>query len=199
MERRRALGLIILYEGGLGVVAVSIGYFTNWHFWKHLSWNTGLFFQSVLATIPMFVFFYLIFKLPLPAFTRIVAEIQEIIPLLFGKLKFFDLLFASFLAGLGEELLFRGLMQYHITGFIGQIPSLLIVSIAFGLAHLITFGYAIIATIYGLYLGLLALYFDNLLSPIIAHTFYDFIALVYYMYFGKNSPNEKLGNRNDKN
>ncbi len=190
MERKRALVLITLYEGGLGVLAIVIGYFTNWSFWEYLSWDTGIFFQSILATIPMFVFFYLIFKLPFSTFKQITDEIKKIIPILFGKLNLFDLLFASFLAGFGEEFLFRGLMQFHISNFIGQIPSLIVVSISFGLAHLITPGYAVIATIYGLYLGFLAIYFDNLVSPIIAHTFYDFMALVFYLYFNKNIQEE---------
>lgn len=115
---------------------------------------------------------------------------KELVPYLFGNLNLIALFYVSLLAGFGEEFLFRGLIQFHLSSFIGQVPSLFIVSILFGLAHLITPGYAIITTIYGFYLGFLEIYFENLLSPVVSHAFYDFIALVYYIYIEKKTPSK---------
>lgn len=190
INKQKTLWLITLYEGGIGVLAVIIGYFSNWYFWEHFSWNTKELFLSILATVPMFLFFYMIFKLPLKSFTKITKEMKELVPYLFGNLNLIALFYVSLLAGFGEEFLFRGLIQFHLSSFIGQVPSLFIVSILFGLAHLITPGYAIITTIYGFYLGFLEIYFENLLSPVVSHAFYDFIALVYYIYIEKKTPSK---------
>ena len=39
--------------------------------------------------------------------------------------------------------------------------------------------YFVLATVIGLYLGWFALYFGELVTPIVAHSLYDFLALVY--------------------
>ena len=84
------------------------------------------------------------------------------------------------LAGLGEELLFRGVAQRGIeqvsgSGNIGLVAA----SLLFGLAHPISKTYTFMATLVGLYLGGLLLASDNLLAPIVTHAAYDFAALVY--------------------
>jgi hypothetical protein len=85
----------------------------------------------------------------------------------------------SVLAGFGEEMLFRGLLQSLFTQWLGFWFGVLIANLFFGLAHLITPAYAVIATLMGVYLGCLWVGSDNLLTPIVAHAVYDFLALVY--------------------
>ena len=51
----------------------------------------------------------------------------------------------------------------------------------FGLLHPITRAYAVIAALLGAYLGGLWLAGGNLLTPIVAHALYDFVALVYLL------------------
>jgi membrane protease YdiL (CAAX protease family) len=89
------------------------------------------------------------------------------------------LVFISILAGLGEEMFFRGWLQPYLVQYIDTVPALLLASLLFGLFHPISLVYVLFATLFGLYLGLLLLVTDNLLPPIIAHAFYDFVALVY--------------------
>ena len=57
--------------------------------------------------------------------------------------------------------------------------GLLAAALLFGLLHSITPAYAILAGLVGLYLGGLWLACGNLLTPIVAHGTYDFLALVY--------------------
>ena len=94
---------------------------------------------------------------------------------IFSEAKLPDLCFISVCAGVAEELLFRGVIQVKL-GIVGG-------SIIFGLLHFITPAYAIIATIMGLYLGILFQYYDSLLIPIQLHFIYDLGALVYLRYF----------------
>jgi membrane protease YdiL (CAAX protease family) len=56
---------------------------------------------------------------------------------------------------------------------------LLVASLIFGACHWITPAYAAVASLIGFYLGWLLLATGNLWTPIVAHAFYDFLALVY--------------------
>jgi membrane protease YdiL (CAAX protease family) len=93
-----------------------------------------------------------------------------------------DLAVISALAGLGEEMLFRGVVQTLIERASGS-PWLAVAaaSVLFGLAHPITRTYAVLAALIGVYLGWLFLANGNLLVPIVAHAAYDFVALVYLL------------------
>jgi membrane protease YdiL (CAAX protease family) len=73
-------------------------------------------------------------------------------------------------AGIGEEVLFRGVLQ--------QLWGVVITSVAFGLLHALTPMYFLLATAMGGYLGWLLLATDNLLVPIAVHWIYDAIALL---------------------
>ena len=56
--------------------------------------------------------------------------------------------------------------------------ALVLTSTAFGLAHFLTFSYALLAALAGLYLGVLYWAQGNLLIPIVAHALYDLVALM---------------------
>ena len=59
--------------------------------------------------------------------------------------------------------------------------GLLLASLLFGLFHPISLTYMIIASILGLYLGLVLYAGGNLISVIVVHAFYDFAALGYLL------------------
>lgn len=83
----------------------------------------------------------------------------------------------SLMAGIGEEVLFRGVIQ---AGLADRLPAWLAVGIAavlFGVAHWLTVSYAVFATLIGVYLGILFFVTDNLLAPAVTHALYDLVAL----------------------
>jgi uncharacterized protein len=86
-------------------------------------------------------------------------------------------------AGLGEELLFRGLAQEGLSrlvgGEYGDWVALAVASLLFGVCHWLNTTYAVLALLAGLYFGLLLMLTGSLWTPIVAHAAYDFIALVY--------------------
>lgn len=90
-----------------------------------------------------------------------------------------ELALIATLAGLAEEILFRGIVQMGLTRVLPDGAALVVASAAFGLAHFVTPTYAVLAALAGLYLGALYLIQGNLLVPIVAHTLYDFVALLY--------------------
>jgi membrane protease YdiL (CAAX protease family) len=82
-------------------------------------------------------------------------------------------------------MLFRGLVQNGLAERFG-LPfgpwiGLLVASAVFGLAHMISTTYALVAMVIGIYLGLLLVVTDSIATPIVAHGLYDFVALLYLL------------------
>lgn len=91
----------------------------------------------------------------------------------------------ALLAGLGEELLFRGLLQVGLARLlppgVALVGSLVIASVLFGLCHYLSHTYFLLATLAGFYFGLLMIVSGSIVPPILAHALYDFVALVYLL------------------
>ena len=90
-----------------------------------------------------------------------------------------ELGFLAAVAGGCEEILFRGVIQGGMTRWLPEVWALVATSVLFGLVHFASRTYALFAGVMGLYLGGLFLVQGSLLAPIVAHSLYDFIALVY--------------------
>jgi membrane protease YdiL (CAAX protease family) len=99
---------------------------------------------------------------------------------LFGNWSVLQLFTISLVAGISEEAFFRGAIQGSLAHHVGMGIALVMASLLFGACHLITWTYAIIAAFIGAYLGLLWIWTGNLLTPMVAHAVYDFVALVYF-------------------
>jgi membrane protease YdiL (CAAX protease family) len=110
---------------------------------------------------------------------RIMAILRQLLLPLFRRCTVVDLALVSIAAGVGEELLFRGLIQGAATPWLGTWGAVAVAGLLFGLAHPITTAYIVFAAAMGVYLGVLWVVCDNLLAPIVAHALYDFVALVY--------------------
>jgi hypothetical protein len=96
---------------------------------------------------------------------------------LFEHVRVWHIIVISVLAGLGEELLFRGVLQ--------PLVGLPLASIVFGAVHVGGrgfVGYGIWAACIGVLFGLLMVQTGGLLAPIVAHAVYDALALAYVRY-----------------
>jgi membrane protease YdiL (CAAX protease family) len=81
-----------------------------------------------------------------------------------------------------EEVLFRGAIQHHLAGALGNWPAVLTQALAFGMLHLNGYPYGpvgiTLAAVYGLLLGALRLRSGGLLAPWIAHACTDAVIFV---------------------
>jgi len=100
---------------------------------------------------------------------------------LFGNWSILQLFAISLVAAISEEAFFRGAIQGSLADHVNVILAVVLASALFGAFHLITWTYAIIAAFIGAYLGLLWIWTGNLLTPMITHAVYDFVALVYFL------------------
>jgi predicted enzyme related to lactoylglutathione lyase len=82
------------------------------------------------------------------------------------------------LAGLGEEALFRGVLQPWLGGVVSPWTAVVLTGILFGALHPVSPAYVLLAGLAGAYFGALLVLTGNLLAPIVAHAGYDFVALL---------------------
>lgn len=87
------------------------------------------------------------------------------------------LIVLSLLAGVGEELLFRGAIQGWLMAKTDPVAGVLAASVLFGLVHYVSFTYFLVATGLGLILGAAYLFSESLALVMIWHALYDMIAL----------------------
>jgi hypothetical protein len=133
--------------------------------------TVGLFAASVLGLAN----WYLLCRAPdVAGIVAIRRLYQRSLKPVFGRISRWDVMIISVAAGVGEELLFRGVLQPEW----GLVPA----SLIFGVLHMggsgtLVFGFWV--AIMGGALGSLATWTDGLLAPIIAHTAYDAAALTY--------------------
>jgi membrane protease YdiL (CAAX protease family) len=183
-------GIAGVFEGGLAVLAIVGGWLFGHSPLIGIEWSRealpahGLaMFWGALAALPLVAGLLFLDRLPLRPFVRLQQYVRRLVAPLFAEATLVELLLISLIAGVGEELLFRGLIQDGLAVWIGGPAGICIGlaagSILFGLAHALTKTYAALAAVVGLYLGILLLLTGNVLAPVTAHAVYDFAALVY--------------------
>jgi len=179
-QRNRFFILGCLFELALVPLALVLGYFLQIHPTADLSFSWMAIFYGFIAALPMIALFVLMQRYPVGGLAKIQEFFEKVFCPLLGDLNWLQLAALSLFAGVGEELLFRGLLQSGFAKWDGM-NGLLGSNILFGLAHAVTTTYTVLAAAAGVYLGLLweIAPQHNLLVPITTHAFYDFLALVY--------------------
>lgn len=102
---------------------------------------------------------------------------------MFGRITALDAVIISLAAGVGEEMLFRGVMQPEL--------GLVAASVIFGLLHTGgrgTMAFGVWVTVMGAALGGLAWWTGGLLAPVIAHAAYDAAAITYIRWDAQSGP-----------
>jgi uncharacterized protein len=131
-----------------------------------------------VATVPLLLALRWCLRTSWQPATRLVALVTEKLGPLFRGASVPELAVLALLAGVGEEALFRGVLQDAFATWLPIGIALTLGGLVFGAAHWISPAYAVVAGIVGLYLGSLYLVTQNLLAPIVTHALYDFVALL---------------------
>jgi membrane protease YdiL (CAAX protease family) len=175
--------MAVAVEGAIALVAV----FLAWLFGVPLrdqfpQFGTPLIapvVRGLIATLPMLSVFWWLVHSEWPAMRQLHQQVDRLIGEMFPAASVGQLALVAALAGVGEELLFRGVLQSIFGWWTTPMLGIAIASLLFGLAHALSKVYFLLAMVIGFYLGLLTWYFNDLVAPIVAHGVYDFVALVY--------------------
>jgi len=171
------------FEAALILVAIVLGQIADINPFANIVFSESALAYGVLGTIPLFLMF-----LGMEQFqAKSVSHIRKLLLNTLGpglhQYHWTDLFLLAALAGVSEELVFRGVIQPWIENAWGLATGLIVSNILFGLVHAVTPLYAALAALVGIYLGLSLDYGGerNLLTPIIIHSFYDLLAFVALM------------------
>jgi len=190
----RTTRLALLFEGGLGLAALVIGWLVgHWPAvgidlgsslpWPRVQSQFLAIGYGLCATVPLVAALYLIDRFPCGPLKGLREIADDLIPRMFRGASVVQLAAVSLAAGIGEELLFRGLVQAGLSRLIGQ-PlgpwiALAAASLIFGVCHWLNTTYAVAAALAGLYFGLIFWASGSLWTPLVAHALYDFLALLF--------------------
>jgi uncharacterized protein len=169
------------FEGGLALFAVGLGWALDLPPMETFRWSWPDLGWGIVATLPPLTLLGLCLYLPWEPLRKILRLLNETVLPLFRQCGLMEIAVIALLAGLGEEMLFRPIVQEGLSRWIG-LPygpacGLIAAAVFFGLLHGMTLAYAILAAVIGLYLGIVWKLNGNLMIPIVTHALYDFIAL----------------------
>lgn len=170
---------VVAFEAGLGVLAVGLAGAFGISLVDQLIVTPRTTTWGIAGAVPMLVVMAILAAIPWPPSQEILVRVRDLVTPLFRESTVLQLGVVALAAGVGEELLFRGVMQTATTRVTGAAAAIVLTSLVFGLAHAITPLYAMLAAFISAYLGWMMVATGSLVPPIVAHAIYDWIALVY--------------------
>lgn len=173
-----------LFEASLTVVALLLAWIVDINPFAKLYFSEAAIVIGILATAPLFLLFLSSLYLPQKSLVDIKNLLLRTLAPSLQHCHWTGLLLLATIAGVSEELLFRGVIQPMMTVWWGITAGLIVSNVVFGLAHAVTPMYALLVTVVGLYLSLSMTIGggdSNLLIPIVIHSLYDFLAFVMLM------------------
>jgi uncharacterized protein len=175
----------IAIEGSLAILALFLGWLFGQRPLETLSLDAGAVLLGLAGTVPPVLMFFVLMRWPVGPLAAVRRFTLEVLCPALTPCTVPDLAAIALLAGVGEEMLFRGTLQAVFARGEGPLSGpwagLALASLLFGMMHAVTPAYAILATLIGAYLGWLWLLSGNILTPILVHALYDFVVLYYLL------------------
>jgi membrane protease YdiL (CAAX protease family) len=178
LERGKFLTLAFVAQSAMIAVSFVLGWWLGIPLWDYLRGGALAVLYGILLGLPLVGLAIAFAELPWRAFAQMRKDFAMVVHL-FGNCTVLDIFLISALAGIGEEALFRGVLQTFVAEHWGLYAGIGVASLVFGGLHAISSSYVVYVTFAGLYLGVIFWQFDNLIVPMLVHTVYNFLALVY--------------------
>jgi uncharacterized protein len=169
MSRSRFLILAALVQGGVLLLAILGGYLLGISPTQLVRWSLRDLIGGLLAVLPLL----LVYRFSPDLRQQATDTLGESL----SRCRWYDLVGLAGLAGIGEELLFRGVLYEGLVPFHPWL-ALIICNVVFGLLHALSWNYFLAATCIGFSMHALAGLSEprNLLAPMVAHGVYDLVA-----------------------
>ena len=176
--RDRVVMLAVLVEGGLVLIALFLGWLFDKPPLSRLKLDLVGVGWGLIAALPMLAGFFVMQRWPIGPLAGLKEFSEKTVRPMMQPLTRVDLLGISCLAGLGEEMLFRGVAQDLLAGHLPLGWAIVAASLLFGVVHAMTPTYFVLASLAGGYLGWVYAITGDIAAPIVAHAVYDFVALL---------------------
>jgi membrane protease YdiL (CAAX protease family) len=184
-NRSQFLRLAAVFEGGLILVALALGLVVRINPFADFHVDRAGVLLGLAAALPPFLLLAATDRLRFSALERIKRIVLQLLGPSLAACRWYELVVVAALAGFGEELVFRGVLQRCLERWLdfggsGRLVGLIVSNVVFGLLHLMTPTYAVLAALMGIYFGLLldATEPANLVVPMLAHGLYDYLAFL---------------------
>jgi membrane protease YdiL (CAAX protease family) len=184
-NRSQFLRLAAVFEGGLILVALALGLVVRIDPFADFHVDRAGVLLGLAAALPPFLLLAATDRFRFSALERIKRIVLQLLGPALAACRWYELVVVAALAGFGEELVFRGVLQRCLERWLdfggsGRIVGLIVSNVVFGLLHLMTPTYAVLAALMGIYFGLLldATEPANLVVPMLAHGLYDYLAFL---------------------
>ena len=171
----------MIFEHTLLLVAWTLSWLFSIPLWGTGVWDWMGIVIGLTSILPMLSLFFWLLQSKWEPCREIRQMMDEAVLPLFKDFSILQIALLSIAAGISEEVLFRAVIQAGLQSAIGIPVAVAFSAILFGVCHALTKFYFILATIMGIYLSLVWMSTDQLLSPIITHAVYDFIVLIWYL------------------
>ena len=198
LDRGSFLNSAVLVQGSLILLSMLLTWGTGINPMKVLDLSWAAFFFGIAATLPMLLLCFFTYRSRQRGLRRIREFLVGTIGPILVQCCWYDLIMLALLAGLSEEILFRGILQPWLFDQLVEFRwfpqpewlSIGLVNLIFGMAHLVTPMYGVLAWFIGCYLSFVQQFSpnQNLLSPIVTHAFYDWIMFYVIIRSTKNLP-----------
>src|SRR5438067_594906 len=112
--RRHTLVLAVACEGGLAVVAWLLGWLLERPPLEQIHWSAEAALWGITASVPLVIVLLIVTHAPWTPLRELRQLVVESLLPMFRHSTWLDLALISLLAGVGEEMLFRGVVQQAI-------------------------------------------------------------------------------------
>jgi membrane protease YdiL (CAAX protease family) len=198
-RRAEIILFAVFFEFALALLSLFFGWLFGHPPLAQFAWSLDAALWGVVATIPLVLLFLAMLRWPVGPLARVKEFCDhEVVPLL-EESTWSEIGLIAVAAGVGEEMLFRGVFQASFTSWcgvllgltgafeasfaswFGVLLGLALASVLFGVMHPISVPYMVLAAFLGLYLGTVWMVGGNLLTVMVTHALYDFAALGYLL------------------
>ena len=172
-----------IFEASLILVAILLGWISEINPFEKLHFSEIAIAYGFIGTVPLLILFFVLEHVKIESVIKIRQLLLDTLGPGLYRYHWTDLLILAAIAGVSEEVIFRGVIQPWMESNWGATAALIGSNIIFGLAHALTPLYAVLAGLIGIYLGLSMDFVEqrNLLIPIVIHGLYDYLAFMLLM------------------
>ncbi len=168
--------MTIYVQGGILILGIVLSFLFKIELLQILNFNLSAIIVGSIAGTTLALIIAAVYKSRFKIFKKLQKDLTKTLKVMSG-FNFFQILLISFIAGLTEEIFFRGFLQQVIEINFGLVTALIISGILFGVMHYISNVYTVYIFFVSAVFGLIFVFTENLWGAIFAHFLFDLVGI----------------------